>query len=106
MHVGISIKCNCGKMLFKGYFPPGIWGETLHMKGARGNLNKMTHHPLKKLLRKGKVTAHHKFLQHSSYRANLNGDFLRQLETSFMDTVNKLLLLSKPKCKQGCLMIL
>lgn len=42
----------------------------------------------------------------NSYRAILNGDFLRQLETSFTDTVNKFLLLSKPNCKQECLMIL
>lgn len=50
--------------------------------------------------------AHWVFLQHSSPTASLNRDSLRQSETSFMDTVNKFLLLSKPKYKQECLMIL
>lgn len=76
------------------------------MKEAERIWTNLLLYPLKKLLRKGKSAAHQVFLQHSCHRVNLNRDILRQLETSFMETVNKFLLLSKPKCKQECLMIL
>lgn len=91
-------------MLFKGGFPPGTCGDLFTWGKQERIWTKLHHCPLKKLLRKGKVTAHQEFF--NSYRAILNGDFLRQLETSFTDTVNKFLLLSKPNCKQECLMIL
>lgn len=66
-------------------------------EGSRENMNKITLLSTEKAAQEREATAHLVFLQHSSYRANLYGDFLRHPETSFMDTVNKFLLLSKPK---------
>lgn len=70
-------------------------------EGSRENLNEITPLSTEEATQEREATAHQVFLQHSSYRADLHGDFLREPETSFMDTVNKILLLSKPKCSRN-----